>query len=308
MHKSPTSLLWRELESDDQDERPSRPEPLPPAQADLDDPLGNYLKDISRERLLTKDEEVALAKQIAKGSLEARRRMTEANLRLVVSIAKKYQNRGMPLLDLIQEGNLGLMRAVDKFEWQRGYKFSTYATWWIRQAVLRSIGDQARTIRLPLHVGDRLNKLSRVTQRLREGLGRNPTDDEIGEELSLTKLEVEELRRLMLDAVSLETPISDESETELGHLLEDETAESPADAATATDMRRQLDEALQELEPRERRVVQLRFGLLDGHQRSLDEIAKRLGVNREAVRKMERLSLEKLRRAGHATGLRVYAA
>ena len=308
MHKSPTSLLWRDLESDELDERPAQPEPLRPAQAELDDPLGSYLKDISRERLLTKDEEVQLAKQIAKGSLAARRRMTEANLRLVVSIAKKYQNRGMPLLDLIQEGNLGLMRAVDKFEWQRGYKFSTYATWWIRQAVLRAIGDQARTIRLPLHVGDRLNKLSRVTQRLREGLGRNPTDDEIGEELSLTKIEVEELRRLMLDAVSLETPISDESETELGHLLEDETAESPADVATATDMRRQLDEALQELEPRERRVVLLRFGLLDGHQRSLDEIAKRLGVNREAVRKMERVSLEKLRRAGLASGLRVYAA
>ena len=308
MHKSPTSLLWRDLESDELDERPAQPEPLPPAQAELDDPLGSYLKDISRERLLTKDEEVQLAKQIAKGSLAARRRMTEANLRLVVSIAKKYQNRGMPLLDLIQEGNLGLMRAVDKFEWQRGYKFSTYATWWIRQAVLRAIGDQARTIRLPLHVGDRLNKLSRVTQRLREGLGRNPTDDEIGEELSLTKIEVEELRRLMLDAVSLETPISDESETELGHLLEDETAESPADVATATDMRRQLDEVLQELEPRERRVVLLRFGLLDGHQRSLDEIAKRLGVNREAVRKMERVSLEKLRRAGLASGLRVYAA
>ena len=308
MHKSPTSLLWRDLESDELDERPAQPEPLPPAQAELDDPLGSYLKDISRERLLTKDEEVQLAKQIAKGSLAARRRMTEANLRLVVSIAKKYQNRGMPLLDLIQEGNLGLMRAVDKFEWQRGYKFSTYATWWIRQAVLRAIGDQARTIRLPLHVGDRLNKLSRVTQRLREGLGRNPTDDEIGEELSLSKIEVEELRRLMLDAVSLETPISDESETELGHLLEDETAESPADVATATDMRRQLDIALQELEPRERRVVLLRFGLLDGHQRSLDEIAKRLGVNREAVRKMERMSLEKLRRAGLASGLRVYAA
>ena len=311
MHESPSALLWRELESENEaaDDRPAAPEPLRPAiETDLEDPLGSYLRDISRERLLTKAEEIELAKQIAKGSEEARHRMTEANLRLVVSIAKKYQNRGMPLLDLIQEGNLGLMRAVDKFEWQRGYKFSTYATWWIRQAVLRAIGDQARTIRLPLHVGDRLNKLSRVTQRLREGLGRNPTDEEIGEELSLTKIEVEELRRLMLDAVSLETPISDESETELGHLLEDETAESPADVATATDMRRQLDIALQDLEPRERRVVLLRFGLLDGHQRSLDEIAKRLGVNREAVRKMERMSLEKLRRAGLASGLRVYAA
>jgi len=267
----------------------------------------SYLKEISRERLLTKEEEVVLAKQIAKGSREARRRMTEANLRLVVSIAKKYQNRGMPLLDLIQEGNLGLMRAVEKFDYRRGYKFSTYATWWIRQAVLRSIGDQARTIRLPLHMGDRLNKLMRVTQRLTEGLGRVPTDEELGEELASTKLEVEELRKLARDAVSLETPISDESDTELGHLLEDETAESPVEAATAADMRRQLDEVLRTLDPRERRVVQLRFGLLDGHQRSLDEIARRLGVNREQVRKMERMALDKLRRAGQAEGLRAYA-
>jgi len=298
-------LLWHDRQSEDVVERPAPIEQ--PAQTDLEDPLGSYLKEISRERLLTKEEEVQLAKQIAKGSLEARRRMTEANLRLVVSIAKKYQNRGMPLLDLIQEGNLGLMRAVEKFDHRRGYKFSTYATWWIRQAVLRSIGDQARTIRLPLHMGDRLNKLMRVTQRLTEGLGRVPTDEELGEELASTKLEVEELRKLARDAVSLETPISDESDTELGHLLEDESAESPADAATDADMRRQLDDVLQTLDARERRVVQLRFGLLDGHQRSLDEIARRLGVNREQVRKMERMALDKLRHAGQAEGLRAYA-
>ena len=285
-----------------------RPAPIEqPVQTDLEDPLGSYLREISRERLLTKDEEVKLAKQIAKGSREARRRMTEANLRLVVSIAKKYQNRGMPLLDLIQEGNLGLMRAVEKFDHRRGYKFSTYATWWIRQAVLRSIGDQARTIRLPLHMGDRLNKLMRVTQRLTEGLGRVPTDEELGEELVLSKIEVEDLRKLAWDAVSLETPISDESDTELGHLLEDETAESPVDAASAADMRRQLDDVLQTLNPRERRVVQLRFGLLDGHQRSLDEIAHRLGINREQVRKLERVALDKLRHMGQAEGLRAYA-
>ncbi len=305
MHAVSQALLWHDRQSDEVVERPAPIEP--PTQTDLEDPLGSYLKEISRERLLTKEEEVVLAKQIAKGSREARRRMTEANLRLVVSIAKKYQNRGMPLLDLIQEGNLGLMRAVEKFDHRRGYKFSTYATWWIRQAVLRSIGDQARTIRLPLHMGDRLNKLMRVTQRLTEGLGRVPTDEELGEELASTKLEVEELRKLARDAVSLETPISDESDTELGHLLEDETAESPAEAATAADMRRQLDEVLQTLDPRERRVVQLRFGLLDGHQRSLDEIARRLGVNREQVRKMERMALDKLRRAGQAEGLRAYA-
>jgi len=305
VHSVSQALLWHDRQSDDVVERPAPIEQ--PAQTDLEDPLGSYLKEISRERLLTKEEEVQLAKQIAKGSLEARRRMTEANLRLVVSIAKKYQNRGMPLLDLIQEGNLGLMRAVEKFDHRRGYKFSTYATWWIRQAVLRSIGDQARTIRLPLHMGDRLNKLMRVTQRLTEGLGRVPTDEELGEELASTKLEVEELRKLARDAVSLETPISDESDTELGHLLEDESAESPADAATDADMRRQLDDVLQTLDARERRVVQLRFGLLDGHQRSLDEIARRLGVNREQVRKMERMALDKLRHAGQAEGLRAYA-
>jgi RNA polymerase primary sigma factor len=307
VHAVSQALLWHDRQSDESVERPRPIEP--PAQTDLEDPLGSYLREISRERLLTKEEEVQLAKQIAKGSLEARRRMTEANLRLVVSIAKKYQNRGMPLLDLIQEGNVGLMRAVEKFDHRRGYKFSTYATWWIRQAVLRAIGDQARTIRLPLHMGDRLNKLLRVTQRLTEGLGRVPTDEELGEELLMTKLEVEELRKLGWDAVSLETPISDESDTELGHLLEDETAESPVDAATAADMRRQLDDALQAtLDPRERRVVQLRFGLLDGHQRSLDEVARRLGVNREQVRKMERMALDKLRHAGQAEGLRAYAS
>ena len=305
MHSVSQALLWHDRQSDDVVERPAPIEQS--AQTDLEDPLGSYLKEISRERLLTKEEEVQLAKQIAKGSRDARRRMTEANLRLVVSIAKKYQNRGMPLLDLIQEGNLGLMRAVEKFDHRRGYKFSTYATWWIRQAVLRSIGDQARTIRLPLHMGDRLNKLMRVTQRLTEGLGRVPTDEELGEELASTKLEVEELRKLARDAVSLETPISDESDTELGHLLEDESAESPADAATDADMRRQLDDVLQTLDARERRVVQLRFGLLDGHQRSLDEIARRLGVNREQVRKMERMALDKLRHAGQAEGLRAYA-
>ncbi len=305
MHAVSQALLWHDRQSDELVERPAPSEP--PAQTDLEDPLGSYLKEIGRGRLLTKEEEVQLAKQIAKGSQEARRRMTEANLRLVVSIAKKYQNRGMPLLDLIQEGNLGLMRAVEKFDHRRGYKFSTYATWWIRQAVLRSIGDQARTIRLPLHMGDRLNKMMRVTQRLTEGLGRVPTDEELGEELAMSKLEVQDLRKLAWDAVSLETPISDESDTELGHLLEDENAESPADAASDSDMRRQLDDVLQTLDPRERRVVQLRFGLVDGHQRSLDEVARRLGVNREQVRKMERTALEKLRRAGQTEGLRVYA-
>ena len=264
--------------------------------ADPDDSLGAYLREISRGKLLTKAEEIELAKAIAKGSVEARRRMTEANLRLVVSIAKKYQNRGLSLLDMIQEGNLGLMRAVEKFDHRRGYKFSTYATWWIRQAVLRAIGDKARSIRLPLHMGDQLNKLNRVTQRLNEGLGRHPEDAEIAEEMGLTIPEVQELRGLARDAVSLETPIGEEGETELGHLIADESVESPVAAAAKADVKARVEDALEGLNPRGRRVVQLRFGLIDGHHRTLDEIAHRMGTNREAIRTLEREALQRLRR------------
>jgi RNA polymerase primary sigma factor len=270
---------------------------------DTDDSLGAYLREISRSKLLTKAEEIELAKQIAAGSVEARRRMTEANLRLVVSIAKKYQNRGLSLLDMIQEGNLGLMRAVEKFDHRRGFKFSTYATWWIRQAVLRAIGDKARSIRLPLHMGDQLNKLIRVTDRLRDGLGRPPTEEEVASELGMKISEVEELRKISREVISLETPIGEEGETELGHLIADAGAESPSAAAAQSDMKLQVEAALEKLEPRGRRVVQLRFGLLDGHQRTLDEIAKRLGTNREVVRKLEREALQTLRRAKNVESL-----
>ncbi len=285
-----------------------RPEaPAEPGQAEVDDALGAYLREIGRGTLLTKEQEVELAKQIEKGSDAARRRMTEANLRLVVSIAKKYQGRGLPLLDLIQEGNVGLMRAVAKFDHRRGFKFSTYATWWIRQAVLRAIGDQARTIRLPIHIGDQTNKLVRVSDRLRDSLGRHPTDEEIAEELGLTTLEVEALRQTSRDTVSLETPIGEEGDTELGHLIEDATAESPSSAALVTDLKDQVDDVLRTLEPRERRVIQLRFGLTDGHQRALDEVARRLGTSRETVRQLERHALDKLRRTGRAAALRAYS-
>ena len=284
------------------------PRPVPPVEAaDPDDSLGAYLKEIGRGKLLTKEEEVELAKQIEAGSDAARRRMTEANLRLVVSIAKKYQGRGMPLLDLIQEGNLGLLRAVQKFDHRRGFKFSTYATWWIRQAVLRAIGDQARTIRLPIHVGDQTTKLVRVSDRLRDGLGRQATDAEIGEEMGLTAIEVETLRHTMRDVVSLETPIGDDADTELGHLIEDSTAESPAAAALAADLKDQMETVLGTLDARGRRVLQLRFGLQDGHQRPLDEVAHRMGVSRESVRQLERRALTKLRQAGVADSLRSYA-
>ena len=275
--------------------------------SDADDSLGAYLREIGRGKLLTKQEEIELAKQIEAGSEAARRRMTEANLRLVVSIAKKYQGRGLPLLDLIQEGNLGLLRAVQKFEWRRGFKFSTYATWWIRQAVLRAIGDQARTIRLPIHIGDLTNKLVRVTDRLRDGLGRQPTDSEVGEEMGLTVAEIEGLRHTMRDVISLETPIGDEADTELGHLIEDSNAQSPASAALDADLKSQMETVLETLESRERRVLQLRFGLIDGHQRPLDEVARRLGTSRETVRQLERQALSRLRRAGVAESLRSYA-
>ncbi|HSS60929.1 MAG TPA: sigma-70 family RNA polymerase sigma factor [Candidatus Limnocylindrales bacterium] len=276
--------------------------------AETDDALGAYLREIGRGTLLTKQQEIELAKQIEGGSEAARQRMTEANLRLVVSIAKKYQGRGMPLLDLIQEGNVGLMRAVAKFDHRRGFKFSTYATWWIRQAVLRAIGDQARTIRLPIHIGDQTNKLVRVSDRLRDSLGRQPSDEEIGEELGLTPLEVEALRRTARDTVSLETPIGEDGDTELGHLIEDAQAESPASAAMEADLKDRVDDVLSTLEPRERRVIQLRFGLGDGHQRPLDEVARRLGTSRETVRQLERHALDKLRRTGRAEVLRSYSA
>jgi RNA polymerase primary sigma factor len=282
--------------------------PAETGQTETDDSLGAYLREIGRGTLLTKEQEIELAKQIEAGSDAARRRMTEANLRLVVSIAKKYQGRGMPLLDLIQEGNVGLMRAVQKFDHRRGFKFSTYATWWIRQAVLRAIGDQARTIRLPIHIGDQTNKLVRVSDRLRDSLGRQPTDEEIAEELGLTTDEVEALRRTSRDTVSLETPIGEEGDTELGHLIEDANAESPSNAALESDLKDQVDQVLGSLRPRERRVIQLRFGLGDGHQRALDEVARRMGTSRETVRQLERQALAKLRRSGRADALRNYSA
>ena len=268
--------------------------------ANLDDSVRAYLQEISRVKLLTAADEVRLAKAIEAGSEEARAHLIEANLRLVVSVAKKYANRGLPLLDLIQEGNIGLMRAVEKFDYRRGFKFSTYATWWIRQAVQRAVADRGRAIRVPTHNADVINKLVRIADRLRQELGRNPRPEEIGLEVGLETDKVTWLMQVSQEPVSLQTPIGEDGDTELGHLVEDTEVVSPEDAAARTLLHDELDQALQCLTPRERRVIQLRFGLFDDHQRTLDEVAKRMGVGREAIRQTERRALMRLRHEGKA--------
>jgi RNA polymerase primary sigma factor len=272
----------------------------------FDDPVRLYLKEIGRVSLLTAQDEVTLAQRIEAGDVEARQHLTEANLRLVVSIARKYLGRGMPLLDLIQEGNLGLIRAVEKFDYHKGYKFSTYATWWIRQAITRAIADQSRTIRIPVHMVETINKLIRIQRRLLQELGREPTDEEVGDELGVTQERVREIRRIAQDPVSLETPIGEEEDSHLGDFLEDPDAVSPADVASLIVLRDEMEDVLDTLTPRERRVLQLRFGLIDGHQRTLDEVGKRFGVTRERIRQIEAKALRKLRHPSRARKLRDY--
>jgi RNA polymerase primary sigma factor len=268
------------------------------------DPVRMYLKEIGKVRLLTAAEEVQLAKRIEKGDMNAKSRLVEANLRLVVSIAKKYVGRGMLFLDLIQEGNLGLVRAVEKFDYKKGYKFSTYATWWIRQAITRAIADQARTIRIPVHMVETINKLIRVQRQLLQKYGREPTAEEIAQHLEFTPDKVREIMKISQEPVSLETPIGEEEDSHLGDFIEDSDVEAPSDAASFTMLQEQLTEVLNTLNDRERKVIQLRFGLQDGHPRTLEEVGREFGVTRERIRQIESKTLSKLRHPNRSSALR----
>jgi RNA polymerase primary sigma factor len=276
---------------------------LPPG-IKINDPVRMYLKEIGRVPLLSADDEVELAKRIEKGDEEAKRRLAEANLRLVVSIAKRYVGRGMLFLDLIQEGNMGLIKAVEKFDHTKGYKFSTYATWWIRQAITRAIADQARTIRIPVHMVETINKLIRVSRQLLQELGREPTPEEIAAEMDLSTEKVREIMKIAQEPVSLETPIGEEDDSHLGDFIEDQEALAPADAAAYELLKEQLEDVLDTLTEREENVLRLRFGLDDGRTRTLEEVGKVFGVTRERIRQIEAKALRKLRHPSRSKRLK----
>ena len=275
-----------------------------------DDPVRLYLKEIGKYPLLTTEEEIALAKQIAEGTPEeqaaAKKKLSEANLRLLVSIAKRYVGRGMQFLDLIQEGNLGLIKAAEKFDYTKGYKFSTYATWWVRQAITRAIADQARTIRIPVHMVETINKLIRVNRQLAQELGRDPTPAEIAKEMGISESKVREIIKIAQEPVSLETPIGEEEDSHLGDFIEDENAPAPAEVASNAMMREQLQEVLHTLTPREEKVIRLRFGLEDGQAHTLEEVGKEFNVTRERIRQIEAKALRKIRHPGRSKKLRDY--
>ena len=319
--------LGIEVVEEQKDEKPDAEEPevevAAPAGLALDDPVRMYLKEIGRVPLLSMEDEKNLAMAIEAGEgealrngsanrtvvtagEEAKRRLTEANLRLVVSIAKKYVGRGMLFLDLIQEGNLGLIRAVEKFDYRKGYKFSTYATWWIRQAITRALADQARTIRIPVHMVETINRLIKISRQLLQELGRDPSVEEIAAEMGLTPEKVREVIKISQEPISLETPIGEEEDSHLGDFIEDQEAVAPAEAASVMLLKEKMQDVLQNLTERERKVLVLRFGLEDGHQRTLEEVGQEFGVTRERIRQIEAKALRKLRHPSRGKALKDY--
>ena len=291
-----------ELEAAPTDEELERYDDL--GDGKLDDPVRMYLKEIGKIKLLTPEEELALAKRMAEGDEEAHKRMSEANLRLVVSIAKRYVGRGMQLLDLIQEGNLGLMKAVEKFDYTKGYKFSTYATWWIRQSITRAIADQARTIRIPVHMVETINRVLRTSHSMVQSLGREPTTEEVAQELHMEVSKVEEIMKIAQEPVSLETPVGEEEDSHLGDFLPDSDASQPPEEASHTLLHEQLEDVLATLTPREQQVLRMRFGLQDGKPHTLEEVGKEFNVTRERIRQIESKALRKLRHPSRSKKLR----
>jgi RNA polymerase primary sigma factor len=293
----------KQLSKEDDDEFDLNDLSVPPG-VKINDPVRMYLKEIGRVDLLSAEEEIKLANRIEEGDEEAKRRLAEANLRLVVSIAKRYVGRGMLFLDLIQEGNMGLIKAVEKFDYRKGFKFSTYATWWIRQAITRAIADQARTIRIPVHMVETINKLIRVQRQLLQDLGREPTPEEIGEDMDLTPDKVREILKIAQEPVSLETPIGEEDDSHLGDFIEDQDATSPSEHAAYELLKEQLEDVLDTLTDREENVLRLRFGLDDGRTRTLEEVGKVFGVTRERIRQIEAKALRKLRHPSRSKRLK----
>jgi RNA polymerase primary sigma factor len=282
------------------------PELSIPEGVTIDDPVRMYLKEIGKVPLLTAEEEIELAQRMEAGDEEPKKRLAEANLRLVVSIAKRYVGRGMQFLDLIQEGNLGLIKAVEKFDYKKGFKFSTYATWWIRQAITRAIADQARTIRIPVHMVETINKLIRVSRQLLQELGREPTPEEVAKEMGMSEDKVREIMKISQEPVSLETPIGEEEDSHLGDFIPDDDAPAPAESAAFTLLKEQLIDVLDTLTPREEKVLRLRFGLDDGRARTLEEVGKEFNVTRERIRQIEAKALRKLRHPSRSKKLKDY--